>query len=112
MCGICGFVQSEGVPPAPEVLARMNQRLFHRGPDGGGEWIHGRGAIAMRRLAIIDLNSGQQPLFNETGEIGIVFNGEIYNYHELREDLEPRGHHFATESDTESIIHLYEEYGV
>ena len=112
MCGICGFVESEGVPPAPEVLARMNQRLFHRGPDGGGEWIQGRAAIAMRRLAIIDLNSGQQPMFNETGEIGIVFNGEIYNYHELRADLEPRGHRFATQSDTESIVHLYEEYGV
>ena len=112
MCGICGFVESEGISPAPETLARMNQRLFHRGPDGGGESIQGRAAIAMRRLAIIDLNSGHQPMFNETGEIGIVFNGEIYNYHELRADLEARGHRFATQSDTESIVHLYEEYGV
>ena len=90
----------------------MNQLLFHRGPDGGGQWIQSRAAIAMRRLAIIDLQSGQQPMFNETGEIGIVFNGEIYNYHELRDDLEARGHRFATHSDTESIVHLYEEYGV
>ncbi len=89
----------------------MNQRLFHRGPDGGGEWIESRAAIAMRRLAIIDLTSGQQPMFNETGDIGIVFNGEIYNYHELRADLESRGHRFSTQSDTESIVHLYEEYG-
>ncbi len=93
------------------MLARMNQRLFHRGPDGGGEWVEGPTAIAMRRLAIIDLTSGQQPMFNETGDIGIVFNGEIYNYHELRADLEARGHRFATQSDTESIVHLYEEYG-
>jgi asparagine synthase (glutamine-hydrolysing) len=112
MCGICGFVEAEGAAPPAEVLARMNQRLFHRGPDGGGEWIQGRAAIAMRRLAIIDLSTGSQPMFNETGEIGIVFNGEIYNYHELRADLEARGHRFATQSDTESIVHLYEEYGV
>jgi asparagine synthase (glutamine-hydrolysing) len=111
MCGICGFVEPEGMRPDPGLLARMNQRLFHRGPDGGGQWIQNRAAIAMRRLAIIDLNSGQQPMFNETGDIGIVFNGEIYNYHELRADLEARGHRFATQSDTESIVHLYEEYG-
>jgi asparagine synthase (glutamine-hydrolysing) len=112
MCGICGLVEPEGVAPDPDVLMRMNERLFHRGPDGGGQWIQGRAAIAMRRLAIIDLNTGSQPMFNETGEIGIVFNGEIYNYHELRTDLEHRGHRFATQSDTESIVHLYEEYGV
>ena len=111
MCGICGFVEAHGVRPDPAILADMNQRLFHRGPDGGGEWIDGSAAIAMRRLAIIDLTSGQQPMFNETGDIGIVFNGEIYNYHELRDDLEPRGHRFASHSDTETIIHLYEEYG-
>jgi asparagine synthase (glutamine-hydrolysing) len=112
MCGICGFVEPAGAPPNGDVLARMNQLLFHRGPDGGGQWIQSRAAIAMRRLAIIDLTSGQQPMFNETGEIGIVFNGEIYNYHELRADLEARGHLFGTQSDTESIVHLYEEYGV
>jgi asparagine synthase (glutamine-hydrolysing) len=112
MCGICGFVEPEGVRPERALLERMNQRLFHRGPDGGGEWIQSRAAIAMRRLAIIDLSSGQQPMFNETGDIGIVFNGEIYNYHELRADLERHGHRFATQSDTESIVHLYEQYGV
>lgn len=111
MCGICGFIESGGTPAAPETLGRMNQRLFHRGPDGGGQWIQGRAAIAMRRLAIIDLHSGQQPMFNETGDVGIVFNGEIYNYHELRAELEARGHRFASQSDTESIVHLYEEYG-
>ena len=112
MCGICGLIEREGVSPDPGLLARMNERLFHRGPDGGGQWIEGRAAIAMRRLAIIDLQTGQQPMFNETGDIGIVFNGEIYNYHELRADLEGRGHRFASQSDTESIVHLYEEYGV
>src|ERR1035441_2550129 len=112
MCGICGLVEPEGVAPDPDVLRRMNERLVHRGPDGSGQWIQGRAAIAMRRLAIIDLNTGSQPMFNETGDIGIVFNGEIYNYHELRADLEGRGHRFASQSDTESIVHLYEEYGV
>src|SRR5690348_14419132 len=108
MCGICGIVEREGAGVEPEVLGRLNMRLLHRGPDEGGEWIDGRAGLAMRRLAIIDLSGGHQPMFNEDGTIGIVFNGEIYNYHELRESLLALGHEFATNSDTETIVHLYE----
>jgi asparagine synthase (glutamine-hydrolysing) len=111
MCGICGIVEHEGTPIDPALLSRMNARLLHRGPDEGGEWIERHTGLAMRRLAIIDLKSGQQPMFNEDGTIAIVFNGEIYNYLELREILEAAGHRFATHSDTEAIVHLYEQYG-
>ncbi len=111
MCGICGIVDREGATVQPELLSRLNARLWHRGPDEGGEWIDKSAGLAMRRLAIIDLVHGQQPMFNEDGNIAIVFNGEIYNFHELRKLLEDSGHHFATHSDTETIVHLYEEYG-
>ena len=105
------MVEREGVSPDSAVLTRLNGRLYHRGPDEGGAWIDGRAALAMRRLAIIDLTGGQQPMFNEDRSIGIVFNGEIYNYHELREDLEKAGHRFASQSDTEAIVHGYEQHG-
>jgi asparagine synthase (glutamine-hydrolysing) len=111
MCGICGIVEREGAAPVESVLEEMNQRLLHRGPDEGGAWIADHAGIAMRRLAIIDLSGGHQPMFNEDGSVGIVFNGEIYNYQELRPELEAAGHIFASHSDTETIIHLYEEYG-
>jgi asparagine synthase (glutamine-hydrolysing) len=112
MCGICGIVDQDGSAPIDRVLlSRLNACLFHRGPDEGGEWIDGQAGLAMRRLAIIDLVGGQQPMFNEDGSIAIVFNGEIYNFLELRELLEKAGHHFASHSDTEAIVHLYEQYG-
>src|SRR5437868_11465196 len=112
MCGICGIVNRDGAKVSPELLSRLNTRLLHRGPDEGGEWIDNSAGLAMRRLAIIDLAGGQQPMFNEDGSIAIVFNGEVYNYHELRPELETAGHRLATHSDTETIIHLYEQYGV
>ncbi len=111
MCGICGIVDREGSVIDPALLSRMNSGLFHRGPDEGGEWIDGSTAMAMRRLAIIDLSGGQQPMFNEDGQVAIVFNGEIYNYLELRDQLLKQGHTFKTKSDTETVIHLYEQYG-
>lgn len=92
------------------LLQRMNQMLRHRGPDGEGYLVDGPAGLAMRRLAIIDLITGNQPIYNEDRSIGIVFNGEIFNYRELREELLARGHHFATQSDTETIIHAYEEW--
>lgn len=110
MCGICGIVGQRTAPDI-DLLRRMNARLFHRGPDEGGEWTDNEAALAMRRLAIIDLKSGQQPIFNEDGSVVIVFNGEIYNFPDLREELEKAGHRFATHSDTETIVHLYEEHG-
>src|SRR5258708_35655294 len=111
MCGICGIVEREGTSANPALLSRLNARLLHRGPDDGGEWIDGSAALGMRRLAIIDVAGGHQPMFNETGSVAIIFNGEIYNYKDLHKDLEAAGHRFASRSDTETIVHLYEQYG-
>ncbi|MES1263008.1 MAG: asparagine synthase (glutamine-hydrolyzing), partial [Peristeroidobacter soli] len=111
MCGICGFFTTR--ERATDTLLRtMNDRIARRGPDGEGQFCADGVGIAMRRLAIIDLEGGRQPIFNETGRIAIVFNGEIYNYRELRADLIAKGHVFGTASDTEVIVHLYEEYGL
>ncbi len=112
MCGICGFYEYKSRQPASrEVLAEMLRVLHHRGPDDSGVHFDKDLAMGMRRLSIIDLNGGKQPISNEDGTIITVFNGEIYNYRELRDDLESRGHTLATESDTEVIVHLYEDYG-
>ena len=94
-----------------DVLAGMNRQIMHRGPDDDGFFIEENVGLAMRRLSIIDVKSGHQPLANENQDVWIVFNGEIYNHLELRADLEARGHHYRTRSDTETIVHLYEEYG-
>jgi asparagine synthase (glutamine-hydrolysing) len=110
MCGICGFI-TKGSAVTEDLLLRMNDRITRRGPDGAGHYFADGIGIAMRRLAIIDLHGGQQPIFNETNDIAIVFNGEIYNYRELRTHLLTKGHVFGTNSDTEVILHLYEEYG-
>lgn len=113
MCGICGIMTfSPSVAVAPEELRRLNDAIFHRGPDEEGFYHHEQIGMAMRRLSIIDLSSGQQPISNEDGTLWIVYNGEIYNYLELRAELERRGHRFKTKSDTEAIVHAYEEYGV
>ena len=89
----------------------MNQQIVHRGPDDAGTLIAEGAGLAMRRLSIIDLKTGHQPLSNEDGSIWIVFNGEIYNHADLRQKMLARGHSYRTHSDTESIVHLYEEYG-
>ncbi|MGN6868961.1 MAG: asparagine synthase (glutamine-hydrolyzing), partial [Solirubrobacteraceae bacterium] len=101
----------DGAPVQPNVLADMNETLFHRGPDSGGSFLDGCAGIAARRLAIIDLVGGDQPIANEDRTIHVVQNGEIYNYRELRADLERRGHRFSTRCDTEVLVHLYEEFG-
>jgi asparagine synthase (glutamine-hydrolysing) len=112
MCGIAGIVDVTGRAPVDaDCLRRMNDRLFHRGPDDAGYLIERRVGLAMRRLAIIDLNTGQQPVHNEDKTLSVVFNGEIYNYRELRAELQAKGHRFATTSDTEVLVHLYEEHG-
>jgi asparagine synthase (glutamine-hydrolysing) len=112
MCGICGIF-SERVPTSERevMVQRMNQELLHRGPDSQGMYSCGPATIAMRRLAIVDLQGGQQPLFNEAGDMAIVCNGEIYNHAELRQQLTAAGHRFSTHSDVEVILHAYEEYG-
>ena len=107
MCGIVGFVNKDGRLADRPLLERMNEAIIHRGPDDDGFYIQENVALAMRRLSIIDLASGKQPIHNSDKTKWIVFNGEIYNYQELREDLERRGHKFYTKSDTEVVIHLY-----
>src|ERR1035438_1791693 len=112
MCGICGIFNLQLQPLAHgECIDAMAQTLFLRGPDSGGKFQSPHLALAIRRLSIIDLETGNQPLSNETGDITLVFNGEIYNYRELYKGLVERGHHFKTHSDGETIIHLYEEQG-
>jgi len=112
MCGICGIFLFDKIQRVNrEVLSDMNRQIAHRGPDDDGFFVDGNVGLAMRRLSIIDIRTGHQPLSNEDGSIWIVFNGEIYNHGELRKDLISRGHRYRTQSDTETIVHLYEEYG-
>jgi asparagine synthase (glutamine-hydrolysing) len=112
MCGIAGVVKfAKDAEVDGKVLRQMCAAMVHRGPDDEGVYVRGRVGLGMRRLSIVDLATGHQPLSNEDGTIWIVFNGEIYNHAVLRERLQARGHRYATQSDTETIIHAYEEYG-
>jgi asparagine synthase (glutamine-hydrolysing) len=111
MCGLSGRFNFDGRPVIGSEIAAMRDVMVHRGPDGEGLFVDGPIGLGHRRLSIIDLAGGHQPLGNEDGTITIVFNGEIYNFAEIRRDLEARGHTFATRSDTEVIVHLYEEKG-
>lgn len=115
MCGITGWANLDShTPPAEggrELLHAMCERMVHRGPDSEGLFVTSGVALGMRRLAIIDLVTGEQPVFNEDKSVAVVLNGEIYNYRELRAELERRGHSFRSASDTEVLPHLYEEYG-
>ena len=112
MCGIAGFLHFDSSRPAdPDLLLRMTSALTHRGPDDDGFYRKGPVGLGHRRLSIIDLSGGAQPMSNEDGSVWIVFNGEIFNFAALRSELEAKGHVFKTRSDTECIVHLYEEYG-
>ena len=112
MCGICGLIRGDRSRPVDvAAVERMNAALSHRGPDDAGAWHGGHVALAMRRLSILDVGGGHQPMSNEDGSVVVVFNGEIYNFQDLRDDLIARGHVFRTQSDTEVIVHAYEEYG-
>ena len=112
MCGIAGLIQAPSFGKIdPGLLERMNACQIHRGPDEDGKYISGGVGLAMRRLKIIDLAGGRQPITNENGDVWTVFNGEIYNFKELRRELEKKGHAFRTKTDTEVIVHLYEEEG-
>jgi asparagine synthase (glutamine-hydrolysing) len=110
MCGICGVIGIERTEQAEAITRRMMQALWHRGPDEDGLLVAPSAALGMRRLSIIDLPGGHQPVFNEAGDVAVVFNGEIYNFRQLRATLEQRGHAFRTHSDTEVIVHAYEEW--
>lgn len=112
MCGICGVVSFQpNARPDRSTLLRMNASLQHRGPDDEGYYEDDQVSLAMRRLSIIDLHTGQQPISNELGDIWVMYNGEIYNFQSVRAALEQRGHVFKTQTDTEVIVHAYEEYG-
>ncbi|MFN2492456.1 MAG: asparagine synthase (glutamine-hydrolyzing) [Pyrinomonadaceae bacterium] len=111
MCGIAGIVRNDKAPVDQGLVGRMCEAIRHRGPDEDGFYFNGPVGLGMRRLSIIDLKGGQQPIHNQDGTAWIVFNGEIYNYRELRDKLEKLGHTFYTNSDTEAIIHAYDHYG-
>ncbi len=111
MCGITGSITNNGQAVDRSIIERMNAAIEHRGPDDDGFFVDEHAALGMRRLSIIDVAGGKQPIHNRDRTKWIVFNGEIYNFQELRDDLEQRGHQFYTRSDTEVIIHLYDEYG-
>jgi asparagine synthase (glutamine-hydrolysing) len=110
MCGIAGFYNLSNKPADQEIIKLMCDQLIHRGPDDYGSYVNENIALGMRRLSIIDLSTGHQPIFNEDKKICVVCNGEIYNFHELKKELEKK-HSFSTKSDVEVIVHLYEEYG-
>lgn len=115
MCGVNGlFDYKNNEPISRDLLTRMTSLMAHRGPDGDGFYFDDSAGVGLghRRLSIIDLSTGDQPMTNEDDSIWIVFNGEIYNYKDIRRDLEAKGHQFRTSSDTEVILHAYEEYGV
>jgi len=111
MCGICGIVSRDPIQDHNPVL-RMREALVHRGPDGEGQFQDSNVSLGVRRLSIIDLTGGWQPLYNEDHSVVLIVNGEIYNFVELREQLESAGHRFYTRSDCETIVHLYEDYGI
>jgi asparagine synthase (glutamine-hydrolysing) len=111
MCGIAGIVSLEGKPVFEQEVRDMCMAIVHRGPDDEGFYLSPQAGLGMRRLSIIDLAGGRQPVRNEDGSVCVVFNGEIYNFRELRRQLQDWGHVFSTRSDTEVIVHLYEEYG-
>ena len=111
MCGISGRFNLDGRPVTVNEIVAMRDILVHRGPDDAGIFIDGAIGLGHRRLSIIDLEGGRQPISNEDGTVTVVFNGEIYNFDELRRELVGRGHSFSTRSDTEVIVHLYEEVG-
>src|SRR5262245_26035940 len=117
MCGIAGFIdlwdtqKSRGQEERAQILDAMCQIITHRGPDDQGTMCGDGIALGMRRLSIIDLAGGHQPISGEDGSVTIVFNGEIYNFLDLKSDLVAKGHTFTTNSDTETIVHAYEEFG-
>src|SRR5580765_4798781 len=110
MCGICGLLGRNA--PDPEAVERMNASIVHRGPDHSAVAQFGRAVLGYRRLAIVDLHTGDQPVASERGDVVCVFNGELYNFRELRAELEARGHEISGTGDTPLIPHAYEEWGL
>jgi asparagine synthase (glutamine-hydrolysing) len=112
MCGLAGIVAADGSQPSPSDLQAMSSALAHRGPDAHGTCVSGGGGLAHRRLAILDLSdAGRQPLANEDGSVQVVYNGQLFGFEPLRARLESLGHRFRSRTDTEVLVHLYEERG-
>ncbi|OEF99877.1 asparagine synthase (glutamine-hydrolyzing) [Vulcanibacillus modesticaldus] len=111
MCGFCGFIDNMTLSDKDKYINAMMDKIIHRGPDGSGKYVDENISLGFRRLSIIDLAEGSQPLYNENNDLVLVFNGEIYNYQYIREDLIAKGHIFRTNADSEVILHAYEEYG-
>src|SRR5580698_9174826 len=111
MCGICGVIGVESTDRSAAILRRMLTAIVHRGPDEEGSRVAPRLAAGTRRLSIIDLATGSQPIWNENETLAVFYNGEIYNFRQLRDELIAAGHHFRTNSDTEVIVHAYEAWG-
>lgn len=111
MCAIAGIINHHATPDVERIVRKMCNQQAHRGPDGSGFFCNDEIAFGHRRLAIIDPAHGAQPISNEDGSVVVILNGEIYNYRKLRQELEKRGHEFKTDTDTEVIVHLYEELG-
>ena len=111
MCGIVGLIDKNSKNTKKKIIKNMADKIIHRGPDAEGYFVDDYIALGHRRLSIIDLKGGDQPLYNETKDIALIFNGEIYNYKTIREDLINKGHKFKTNTDSEVIVHGYEEYG-
>src|SRR3989442_126249 len=111
MCGIAGIARSDGCPVSENEINALTGAIVHRGPDSSGSHLDGSVGIGVRRLKIIDLVTGDQPITNEDGTVWTVFNGEIYNFASIRDRLIAKGHSFKTKSDTEAIVHAYEELG-
>src|SRR5439155_23494210 len=112
MCGLAGIINTDASPVDEGVLRGMTAAIAHRGPDGEGYYVAGPVGFGHRRLAIIDLSpAGTQPMTNETGDLQLTFNGEIYNFRELRRELEQAGHRFRSKTDCEVVLHAYEEWG-
>ena len=109
MCGICGSI---GFDKGNIIVKQMTAAMVHRGPDGSGYLEAGQVQLGMRRLKIIDLETGDQPIYNEDRSVAVVINGEIYNYLDLYQELSALGHRFKTKSDTEVVVHAYEEWGI
>src|SRR5689334_24390609 len=111
MCGIAGFINASPAESRSGVLRRMTDAIAHRGPDDSGTYQDAWASLGHRRLSIIDLSGGHQPASNESGDLWIVYNGEIFNHTDLRPELEAAGHVYRSHCDTETIIHAYEQYG-
>ena len=110
MCGFCGFNDKRSKKDKEKIIKSMADRIIHRGPDSDGYYVDNDVALGFRRLSIIDLKGGSQPIYNEDNTVAITFNGEIYNYQSLRDELIKCGHKFRTNTDTEVIVHGYEEW--